>query len=247
MKRKKIYFIMIFIIAGSLLFTACRKKDDKPAYNDTVTVTPTQSVLVTPTNAPETVTPTPTVMPTEGLEPFISQEQAIKSIQQIIGERGYYIETLNENLKLDENAYYVFQISDSGEVFEPNVIVNKETGEILCFKADGTTAPFSEYPLYTNEEVSPTQEEEGFTKEDALNKLTQISKETLGLSRNLSEYTIVYDNWTSFAGGKQCYGINVYSGTGTGTDYVGTFYVAVDGSSVYAFDYEADDFKEIKE
>jgi len=86
----------------------------------------------------------------------------------------------------------------------------------------------------------------GFTKEDALKKLEGMSQEALGLVKNLSEYTIVYDNWTSFAGGKQCYGINVYTGTGTDTDFVGTYYVAVDGSGIYIYDITLDDFKEIK-
>jgi hypothetical protein len=240
-----IYVIIIFIMVGSLLFTACRKKEDKPVDNDNVTTTPTQSVTITPTNEPNDVTPT--MAPIEAVEPILTDEQAINSILKVIGERGYFIESLNSNLKLNDSIYYVFQISDSGEVFEPNVIVDKGTGEILCFYADGTTGPFSEYPLYTDIEASPTQAAGGFTKEDALNKLENLSKETLGLDNNLSEYTIVYDNWTSFAGGKQCYGINVYSGTGTDTDYAGTYYIAVDGDGIYVYDVTLDDFKEIKE
>lgn len=244
MKRKMIGTLMILLIVNSLLLTACKKNNDKPVENDSITTTPAPTATIIPTKEP--VVLTPTITPTEVLKPDISEEQAIGSILKVIGERGYFVEVLNSELKLNNNTYYVFQISDSGETLAPNIIVDKVTGEILCFNADGTTAPFSEYPLYADVEATPTQMEEGFTKEDALKQLEAFSKDALGLTKDLSNYTIVYDNWTSFAGGKQCYGINVYSGTGTDTDYVGTFYVATDGSGVYIYDIALDDFKEIK-
>lgn len=244
MKRKIVGIIAMLLIGSSLLLTACRKNNDKPAGNEVITITPTPTVTIIPTEEPKVITPT--IAPTEAVKPNISEEEAIKSILKIIGERGYFIESLNNNLTLNKSTYYVFQVSDSGEVIHPNIIVDKMTGDILCFYADGTTAPFSEYPLYTDVEATPAQTVGGFTKEDALKKLEGMSQEALGLVKNLSEYTIVYDNWTSFAGGKQCYGINVYTGTGTDTDFVGTYYVAVDGSGIYIYDITLDDFKEIK-
>lgn len=246
MKNRKAYILVIAITVFSIIFTACVKKEEKPVDGDTVTQVPTQVVTITPTSGPIEVTPTKEVEPTKMVESYISEEQAISNIQKIIGERGYFIEVLNKELNLNSNEYYVFQISNSGEVIEPNIIVDKVSGELLCFNVDGSTAPFSEYPLYTKTEVVPTQAEEGFTKEDALARLEKFDRESLGLSKELSEYTIVYDNWTSYAGGKLCYGINLYSGKGTDTNYAGTFYVEVDGKEVYVFDSELDDFKMIK-
>lgn len=246
MKNRKAYGIVIALTMFSILFTACTKKAEKPVDGDTVTQAPTQMVTVAPTE-PIEVTPTIEVEPTQVIEWDISEEEAISSIQKIIGERGYFIEILNKELLLNTKTYYVFQISNSGQVIKPNIIVDKVSGEILCFNEDGSTDPFSEYPLYTKTEIVPTQAVEGFTKEDALTRLEEFDKESLVLSKELEAYTIVYDNWTSNVGGKSCYGINLYLGTGTDTDYAGTFYVAVDGSSVYVFDSELDDFKEIKE
>ncbi|MFV0343550.1 MAG: PT domain-containing protein [Anaerocolumna sp.] len=239
--KRKIERIVMLVLLGSLCFTAC-SKNNKTEEENNVTETPTQVVTVTPTMEP---TELPTATPTEIPAINVTKEDAINSILKVIGERGYFVETLNEELKLNESSYYVLQISNSGEVIEPNVIVDKSSGEILCFYADGTTDSFTEYPLFSNVTDLPTEGEGGFTKEEALLKLEQIPAETLGLEKSISEYTIIYDNWTSYAGGKLCYGINVTTETETTTDFVGTYYVAVDGVGVYAFDDVLDDFVEI--
>lgn len=130
-----------------------------------------------------------------------------------------------------------------GIPIEPDVLVNKSDGKLLCFKEDGSTAPFSEHPLY----AEPSTEETGFTKEDALSQLSRVSAEDLGLPAALSEYTAVFDNWTTNIIGTDCYNINVYSYEGGRRTIIGQFYVAVDGSVMYKFDALLDDFAEIKE
>lgn len=243
MKKRIVYFILATVICGSMLLTACRKDGAKPADNQSVTEIPTVSEEVTPTIEPTVeASPSVTLTPTKGEE--ISQAQAVQKVQRELGERGYNVNVINENLNMDGKDYYVLQISSSIEAFEPNVIINKETGEMLCFYSDGTTTSFMEHPLFARTENGNEKVE--FTKEEALKKLESLPKDSLGLRQELSNYTIVYDDWTTMAGGETCYGINVYSGTGADSVYAGTFYVGVDGDGVYVFDYALDDFKVIE-
>ena len=135
---------------------------------------------------------------------------------------------------------------------KPNVLVNKVTGELLCLNEDNTTSPLSSHPLIASineakeEDKDETLEEGNFTKEDALKMLSKVSKDVLSLPVELSEYTIIYDDWNTVINGKECYGINAFSKVEDRMINMGVFYVTVDGSIMYKFDVEADDFVEIK-
>ncbi len=253
MKKRQMILILFCFIIGCMVFTACRKKDnDKQESTGDVTITPT----VTPTQSAEDTAETddePGTRETDeetGTEAdYISDSEAIKYIQDIIGERGYYFELLDDHLNIGDSTYYVYQISDSAGVIEPNVMADKASGELLCYYSDGSTAPFSEYPLYTEQGKDGENEnsnENEFTQEDALAQLSEISAKDLELPAELTKYTIIYDKWTTNIKSVECYGINAYSKAGDKMTNIGRFYVATDGSVMYRFDSMLDNFVEIK-
>lgn len=234
----------------SVVLGGCKK--EKKDNNDLV-ITPTPTApIVTEAITP---TPTPTISPTgedESEKSYnVSNEDAIELILNAINDRGYFVQ-LSGNASINEKEYYVFQVMNADTPIEPDVIVDKETGEILCYYKDRTTAPFSEHPLVTttsstvdNDDKSEENKHE-FTKEDALAMLSKVSHEVLELPVPLAEYTIVYDDWNSMINGKECYGINAFAKTEERMINMGVFFVAVDGSAMYKFDANADDFVELK-
>lgn len=254
MRNRKLICILICIVILCTAFTACRKKKN---IEDDVSVEVTLTPAITPTMSPEDTF--------EGLSPidpstqeedpntdaeiaYLSEAEAVKIILKEIGEGGYFLELLDDHLNIEANSYFIYQISDGTSVIEPNVLVNKVSGELLCYYADGSTAPFSEFPLYTEPQPNKTsQNTKKFTMEDACAKLSKLSAKTLGLPEELKKYTIVYDEWTTNIIGVECYGINAFSDLGDKMTNMGTFYVAVDGSKMFKFDSMLDDFVELVE
>ncbi len=241
MKKNKYTILFICIITACIALAACGKKKDKDT--DQVTPAPTSTPTATPTL---TATPTPEEQVPDETK-VISEKDAISNIQKVIGERGYTIELLDNKLTVGEKEYYIFQVSDSLAVIEPNIIVDKVSGDLSCYYKDGTVGSFEEHPLFTQSTKEQKETSDGFTKEDALAKLSKESKETLNLPKPLSEYTIVYDDWTTFVNGIECYGINVFAPTKDDEKInMGLYYVAVDGSVMFQYDSLSDDFAEIK-
>jgi hypothetical protein len=243
MKKRKYTILFICIITACLAFAACgKKKGGNSTGEETITPTPTPVPTATPTP-----TEAPTATPTPEEPDFISEADAIKNIQKIIGERGYTIELLEDQLTVGEKQYYKFQVSDSLAAIEPDVIVDKVNGEILCYYKDGKTGPFDEHPLFAQTTKDPEETNQEFTREDALAKLSEVSAKKLGLPVALSEYTIIYDDWTTMVNGVECYGINVFADVKDNKMLnMGVYYVAVDGSAMFRFDVLNDDFVEIK-
>jgi hypothetical protein len=252
MIKKRMIITLICFLAAGMLFTACRKKEEDKQDNTTETtltptVTPAQSAEDTKdiTSDAETTDETDTASESD----YLSENEAINKIQDIIGERGYYFELVKSDVKIDNTDYYEYQISDSDGPIKPDVLVDKASGELLCLKPDGSTAPFADHPLYTEpktEEETLNSADSGFSKEDALACLSKVSSKDLGLSGDLKEYKIIYDDWNTNIKGKDCYGINVYADDGDKSRSAGLFYVAVDGSVMYKFDALLDDFVELK-
>ncbi len=252
-KRMKITFICFLL--GCMLITACRKNDKENQDNTQGnTIETTVSPTATPTEAPEDTAEDTGESDTQDTKEqteteSISEKDALKLIQDITGERGYYFDLLDDHLNVGDSTYYIYLINDGSGPIEPNVLVDKVSGELLCYYQDGNTAPFSEHPLYTEPdtgEASQTAGKEDFTREDALAQLTKISSQDLGLPAELKEYKIMFDDWTSNIKGNECYGINVYSDKGEQMINMGRFYVATDGSVMYRFDSQLDDLIEIK-
>jgi hypothetical protein len=247
--RKSVVYLGCVMILSVTLSTSCSKKNNTDKNTDIVTITPT----VAPSIAPG-VDGTVEITPTKGIkeEPkVIGEKEATKLIVDAILERGYFV-GYNNDITIGENEYYEFSILNGDDIIKPNVLVNKVTGELLCLNEDNTTSPLSNHPLIAStntgkeEEKDEALEEGKFSKEDALYKLSKVSKDILSLPVELSEYTIVYDDWNTVINGEECFGINATSKVEDRMINMGVFYVAVDGSSMYKFDVQADDFVEIK-
>lgn len=237
-KQKKVVLAVMLVILFSM--TACKSKpvtDSETTKELTATPIPTVTVTPTPTGVGEETG--------EETAEEISSEDAVKQILKVIGERGYYIELVNDTLDIGGDTYYEFQISDSSQVIAPNVLVDKVTGKLLCYQADGSTAEFSEHPLYTAS--GNNSENSDFTKEDALKKLSKLSAKTLELPKDINTYTIIFDDWPTLVEKLECYGINVYEDMGDRMSFKGTYFVAMDGSKIFLRDSVADKFIELKE
>ncbi len=259
MIKKQMTMVFICLFAGCLLFTACRKEDKNNQENTTEeTITKTEA---TAEQSEETIdnsmgadtkeTEEETEPETESeTEESISEKDALKYIQDKIGDRGYYFEVLDDNLVLEDKTYYVYQISDSDGPIEPNVLVNKLTGELSCYYSDGSTAAFSEYPLYVKPDTDKDSDSVSsgeISQNEALSKLGKVSAKDLGLPAELSEYSIIFDDWTTNINGRECYGINAYAKDKERMISMGLFYVTTDGSTMYKFDSLLDDFVELEE
>ena len=228
--------LLTCILSGCLLFTACQKEDKKDAAAQTGE---------TIDNSMETDTGE-TGEQTGNTQEYISDKEALKNIQDIVGERGYNFELLDNNLTIENEIYYLYQISDSNGPFKPNVLVNKITGELFCYYSDGSIAAFSEHPLYVDSDKTEQTSAEEISKQEALDRLRGIQAKDLGLSKELSEYSIDFDDWTTNVNDVECYGINVYTEEEKQRSVIGQFYVALDGSSMFKYDSEADDIVAIK-
>lgn len=247
MKNKFIYGLFLCFIIVCTTFTGCHKKksEEEVVVETTVTPTVTPDITGTPTMQPEDTIEEPTPSVTETVEEVLSQEEALKIVQNKIDEQGYFVELLMDNLEIGDKTYYEYQISDGSSVIEQNLIVDKASGELLCYNADKSIAPFSEFSLYSEPTVAPQGTKE-FTKEDAYDKLSRLSAKTLGLPEKLQKYTIEYDEWTTNVNGIECYGINVFADSKEKKSIMGVFYIALDGTKIFKFDTVLDDFIELE-
>jgi hypothetical protein len=238
-----------------MAFAACKKKTNQEVETGDITIIPTATPTVAPIQIEETVEEDQTVIDTSESEEeattipdenYLSDSEAVKIIQNEIGEQGYVIDLLNDNISIGEHKYYIYKVSDSTSKIGPSVLVDMISGELLCYYSNRSTSPFSDFPLYTDPSNLETEDTTTkFTKEDALTQLNKVSMDSLGLSTNLTEYTIVYDDWSTNVKGVECYGINAFEDLEDQMVNMGMFYVAVDGSVMYKFDSLDDDFVEI--
>ena len=77
--------------------------------------------------------------------------------------------------------------------------------------------------------------------------LKGLSKEKLGLAKELSEYDeITYDDWTTIVNGVSCYSLNVFEQSNGKMRLRGTYYVSLDGSQLYKLDGETNEFVPLK-
>ena len=96
-------------------------------------------------------------------------------------------------------------MSDEERSYEPLLAVNAVTKEMFYFYSRDEIVELAEFPPDNVESVGgeePSDEEEGFTSEDAVTLLKGISAAELGLPASLSEYTILVDEWTTMVYGQ---------------------------------------------
>lgn len=248
MRKSVIYFGCIMLLSVALA-TSCSKKVDTDKNTDNITIVPEVTPSVTPV-----IDSTVEITPTEAIKDetkYINEKEATKLIVDTILDRGYFVQ-YDGDVTIGDNVYYEFLIYNGEDIIKPSVIVNKVTSELLCYNEDKTTSPLNTHPLLSS--VNETREQDNedktvenkFTEEDAYKKLSTVSKEVLGLPVELSEYTIIYDDYNSMISEQECYGINVFAKVEDKMISMGVYYVAIDDSAMYKFDVEADDFVEIK-
>ena len=191
----------------------------------------------TPTQIPTTV-PTPTKEPAKQ----ITAAEALTVLRKEIDETTYTISMLNDHLMLgDGKEYYMFCISDATGDLEPLLLVEKETGVIKCYTLEGVLSDFSGFPLDKVE--TPESSSSEISRERALELLKKVSKEKLGLAKELSEYDeVTYDDWTTMVNGNACYSLNVFELSNGKMRLRGTYYVSLDGSKLYKLDGETNEF-----
>lgn len=263
------WLIKILLIAGVIaiiaLLTGFYKQDKEketggiPSSTPTPTAAPT--LTMTPVVQPEasatpiptteaeptkavTATQTPTKAPTPTEEPIkqITAAEALTVLRKEIDETTYTISMLNDHLMLgDGKEYYMFCISDATGDLEPLLLVEKETGAIKCYTLEGVLSDFSGFPLDKVEKPEPSSSE--ISKERALELLKAVSKEKLGLAKELAEYDeVTYDEWTTMVNGSACYSLNVFELSNGKMRLRGTYYVSLDGSKLYKLDGETNEF-----
>lgn len=194
---------------------------------------PTSAVTPIPTKAPT---------PTEETVKKLTAAEALTVLREEIDEKIYTISMLNDHLMLgDGKEYYMFCISDATGDLEPLLLVEKETGDIKCYTLEGVLSEFSGFPLDKVETPEPSSSE--ISKERALELLKSLSKEKLGLAKELSEYDeITYDDWTTLVNGSTCYSLNVFELSNGKMRLRGTYYVSLDGKELYKLDGETNEF-----
>ncbi len=208
---------------------------------DTPTKQPTKAPAATPSATEKPADTKATPLPTE--KPVLSAEEAENIVKKQINPAEYTVELLDDHLMIDGAEYYSFCINDkNGHAMEPLLIVEKEEGMLFCYDFSGVVSPFSKFPLDKTETGSTGGDV--ISRDEAKNLLFGYSGEALGLAGELSGYELVFDDWTTVANGKECYGINLFEVADGGQRFCGTYYVALDGSAVYSRDDATGDFTE---
>ena len=263
------WFVKILLVVGVIAIIALLigfyKQDKQKEAGVLPLSTPTPTVTPTLTMAPDvqldaSVTPVPTItdeaeptkvstpIPTKALTPTeepvnkLTAAEALTVLRKEIDEKIYTISMLNDHLMLgDGKEYYMFCVSDETGDLEPLLLVEKETGKIQCYTLEGVLSDFSGFPLDKVEAPEPSSSE--ISKERALELLKAVSKEKLGLAKELSEYNeITYDDWTTLVNGSTCYSLNVFELSNGKMRLRGTYYVSLDGKELYKLDGETNEF-----
>ena len=249
-----IVVVMVAIVLVIVLISKYSKEKD-----GTETGNPTGSVTVTGTGTPEDTgvpeaptttqepeatkavtepvkpTATPTPIPESTPEPILSEAEARQIAEKIVRMENYSMELLDDHLMIEGEEYYAFCVNDEhGESMSPLLIVEKKKGALLCYDMSGVVASIESFPL-DNTEVK-TEPAGVLTVESAKAILAGYTGERLGLAKEVSNYEMTADEWTTMANGTECYGINLFEDVDGRQRLRGIFYVAVDGSAVYSKD-----------
>lgn len=167
--------------------------------------------------------------------PEFSAEDGYQMLLNVITPSYYSIKLEDESFSYEDSLYYMYTVANTTTEQVDQIIVDIFSGRILCYK-DGNVSDFEDF-LFENIISESMDSSAGLTKDEAKTLLKSIPKEILGLSKDITEYNLVFDDYTSNIEGKESYCINVFSKEdGEDQPSVGAYYVALDGSAVYYFD-----------
>ena len=211
--------------------------DSSLTNSPTPTAAPTATPIPSPTDLP-TATPTPSPTPTA--TPVPEPMSATEAKTLLLGEIGVgYEAEYNGEVKVEGTGYYLFTVSDNAHTYTPQIAVNANSKEIFYYYSQDEIAEFANFPPDNLESAggdTGAGQEHGFTSQDAVELLNGLTPAQLGLPANLSEYTILVDEWTTMVYGLECYCVNAYAELENRKQLMGVYFVALDGSAAYRSD-----------
>lgn len=127
---------------------------------------------------------------------------------------------------------------------------SQEEGKILKLDIDYTETDYKVMVSKTTEELPDIKETSGgkdISRDGALNYLTTLPAEKLGMEKPVAEYKTVYDAGQSSIDGLSCYGISLYELGTAGTNvFQGKFFVATNQSAVFRYHPENDTYVKLE-
>lgn len=236
------------ICSMMILIAGCSKEKTQDVDEDII-ISPmiTPSGDPTPSPTPILMTPAPgvTLTPTPELEPtvtpivLLTKTEAEAKLKANVDTTTYFYELAEDNLNIDGITYFKYVLYDKGVELHPYIIIDRTNGALSLYDTDGNITAFTKFPVDKVEKVDSQEEE--ITVDDALVMLKRVTKEKLGLPKNLSNYTIIADEWTTVVNGEACYCFNVFEGSEEG-QLVAMYYVSTSGTAIYTFDEENGEF-----
>ncbi len=206
-----------------------------PSGDPTPSPTP---ILMTP--APGvTLTPTPEQEPTPTPIILLTKAEAEAKLKAKVDTTTYFYELVEDDLNIDGVTYFQYVLFDNGVEIQPYIIIDRTTGALSLYDSDGNITSFTKFPVDKVEKIDSKEAE--ITVEDALSMLKRVTKEKLGLPKNLSRYSIIADEWTTVVNGEACYCFNIFEGGEEG-QLVAMYYVSTLGTAIYTFDEENGEF-----
>lgn len=195
-----------------LLLNGCSSHD-----KDTNVVT-TPTVILTPTVTPEnTITPSITIVPSSTAAPttsnadntatneagLLTAEDAQYLIEEKVDMKVYTVTLLADNVSVDGEDYYSFVVKKKNVAIEPVLVVNKVSGTVSCFEADGTISDYSNFPLYDASKDAICDWNGEFTRTDSngesTGKIILAQGDTSSFEFNISVNTQGDDNLSGIA------------------------------------------------
>lgn len=124
-------------------------------------------------------------------------------------------------------------------------IETAEAGVLFQVDIDYTNEGYTVYvKKYKGKIPEPpkVKEEEGLSRNQAMDKLNDFAPEVLGLPEPASTYVKIPQVGRTMVDGKDCYMVNVYRKQETANIIMGIYAVALDKSAVYKYDLNTDTY-----
>ncbi len=216
-----------------------KKPTEAPAATSTPTATPTEQPTEAPTATPtETPTPTPTETPTptptNTPSPTPTPFEASECREALISKIGVkYAVTGGEPIFISGIDYFKFTVSDSAHTYKPDIVVNAYDRSIYYYYPSGDMVELEIFPIDNGETGGNTGDKSDWlTPEEALAVLKTISQRDLGISKDISTYTVSVDPkpQTTMYRGEEHYNVDLLDARGL---RVGAYLISMDKANVY--------------